>query len=334
MAGGKTQDRKEREEKDKQKESEKEKENQKQNEKEKDKEKEEKAKEKEKQKVKDRLGDKEREKATEKEKSKEKAKEKAKDIGSDKPSSNALPGYIFGCTNVTKQECYDRGLFGSTSTHCREVERIDKGTRLFLFNFDDRVMHGVYVARGKGGCALVRDAWEGRFPWQVRFEVEEEFPALKESEFKSAIRDNVYKHHKYSFTLTDQQVSNLIALFRRNSIPQQLGVGDGEKVSKEETAGVEGEECGQAGEGKDEGKVNREVEGVTGGMEEEHVEAEVGGKEGGARGKEEETRIGESRSEKVVESLSWCSPLRFDTLMCVVPFSPFDFLQFLFPSYK
>ncbi|CAI5498555.1 unnamed protein product [Closterium sp. Naga37s-1] len=177
------------------------------------------------------------------------------------------------------------------------VEAAEYG-RVVHVDMTDRVMHGVYVARGKGGCALVKDAWQGRFPWQVgacegrgcvcemgkiggqrvvRFEVEEEFPALKEAEFKAAIRDNVYKHHKYSFTLTDQQVSTLIALFRRNSKQQQVSVFNrivfpGENVKK----------ATKMEEGK--------VEAVTSPRRKSGKKEGGSVKEGGAAGKAEESK--------------------------------------------
>ncbi|CAI5535219.1 unnamed protein product [Closterium sp. Naga37s-1] len=153
----------------------------------------------------------------------------------------------------------------------------------------------------------------------VRFEVEEEFPALKEAEFKSAIRDNVYKNRRYSFTLTDQQVSTLIALFRRNSKPQQVSVFNrivfpGEnvkKVAKMEEGKVETVVSPQSKSGKKKGGLVKEGEGA--GKAEESkglagvkrvVDArDVGEGEGGGEGRElaKEGDIEGRREEEVEE---------------------------------
>ena len=82
------------------------------------------------------------------------------------PAGPALGGFIFGCDSHTHQECLKRNLFG-TKGHGGEVQRLQEGSKLFLFHFQKRVLYGVFEAKEAGGRNLVPEAFNGKFPFQV-----------------------------------------------------------------------------------------------------------------------------------------------------------------------
>ena len=76
--------------------------------------------------------------------------------------------HIFCCTNETYDECIDRGLFGGP-TKFAEHEEIFPGLPLFLYNTEERQLSGPYMAETSVGLNLMKRAWEGRFPYQVKW---------------------------------------------------------------------------------------------------------------------------------------------------------------------
>ena len=63
----------------------------------------------------------------------------------------AAAGVIFGCTNSTYEECFRLSMVGLPRKYLPLVESIVAGhTLIFLFNFSDRQLHGVYIATSAG----------------------------------------------------------------------------------------------------------------------------------------------------------------------------------------
>ncbi|CAM6023605.1 unnamed protein product [Sphagnum balticum] len=125
-----------------------------------------------------------------------------------------LPGMIFGCTTETYQECMARQLFGLPERNKNQVLRVVPGSKLFLFNYRVKEMSGIFEATCHGGMNIVRDAFNGWFPAQVKIQCISVCPNLPASVFKGAILDNYFDNSKFKYDLTAIQVGRLTELFK------------------------------------------------------------------------------------------------------------------------
>jgi len=128
-----------------------------------------------------------------------------------------LAGLIFMCNSKTKQDCFRYRVFGLPKSNKELVEKVTNGMRLFLYDFDLRLMYGIYKAAGSGGYDLEPEAFKSTkkpFPAQVRFRIQKECLPLSEEKFKVAIKDNYYGKKKFKFELNAEQVKNLVQLFK------------------------------------------------------------------------------------------------------------------------
>ncbi|XP_034220523.1 uncharacterized protein LOC117631468 isoform X2 [Prunus dulcis] len=131
---------------------------------------------------------------------------------------NHLGGVIFGCNKLTREECLLKQLFGLPAAHFLHVKNISPGLPLFLFNYSDRKLHGIYEAASHGEMNINPYGWttdgseKTQFPAQVQIRVRLQCQPLLESQFKPIIVDNYYNQHNFWFELDHAQTSKLVSL--------------------------------------------------------------------------------------------------------------------------
>lgn len=86
---------------------------------------------------------------------------------------------VFACTNKSEKECLSRKLFGTNSVYGEKIFSLTKGDFLFLLNIDTDVLYGPFIAKSEGRKNIEPDAWEGRYPYQVKISENGEIKTLK-----------------------------------------------------------------------------------------------------------------------------------------------------------
>ncbi|GAV62446.1 Kelch_1 domain-containing protein/Dev_Cell_Death domain-containing protein [Cephalotus follicularis] len=137
---------------------------------------------------------------------------------------NDLGGVIFGCKHNTIKECFDKQLFGLPATHFSYVRNITPGLPLFLFNYSDRKLHGIFKAAGHGQLNIDPCGWtEGGSDYtpyaaQVKIQLHLQCQPLLEDKFSTLISDNYYEPRLFYFELDKVQTRKLMSSFQSSPI--------------------------------------------------------------------------------------------------------------------
>ncbi|KAH6802252.1 hypothetical protein C2S51_033698 [Perilla frutescens var. frutescens] len=137
-----------------------------------------------------------------------------------------LGAVIFGCKHHTIAECLNKELFGLPAPHYAYVKNVTAGLTLYLFNYSDRTLHGIYEAVSCGKMNVNPLAWitsEGTeltpFPAQVRIREQRKCIPLLEAQFKPIIAKNYYLENHFWFELDKEQNRKLMKLFVSSPSP-------------------------------------------------------------------------------------------------------------------
>ncbi|QHO24881.1 Kelch-like protein [Arachis hypogaea] len=131
---------------------------------------------------------------------------------------NQLGGVIFGCKNSTLKECLSKQLFGLPALHYFYVKNIEPGLPLFLFNYSDRKIHGIFEAASKGQMYIDHHAWSvdcseiTQYPAQVKVRVRLQCQPLSEDRFGQIIKENYFSRNHFWFELDHIQANKLNSL--------------------------------------------------------------------------------------------------------------------------
>ncbi|XP_021735657.1 uncharacterized protein LOC110702258 [Chenopodium quinoa] len=125
-------------------------------------------------------------------------------------------------SNSTRKECFEREIFGLPSEYADFVMKVKNGMLLFLFDFQDRLLYGVFEATSDGAMNIVPDAYKStsnrKFPAQVRFSTFWHCDPLPENIFGDAIKENYFKQFKFNLGLSRDQVGRLLFLFEKRML--------------------------------------------------------------------------------------------------------------------
>ncbi|CAI8617430.1 unnamed protein product [Vicia faba] len=169
-------------------------------------------------------------------------------------------GAIFMSNSGTKRECLRSGVFGLPASYIPFVEKIKSGTTLFLFEYEKKLLHGVFMATCDGGINIVPNAFAStgmKYPAQVKFVPVWKCKPLPEKIFCHAIIENYFANNKFSFGLSENQVEKLLHLFNMNKLEPEV---PRRHMSKAEDMRSERHSVGKVGKSVSRGMLDESVQ--------------------------------------------------------------------------
>ena len=101
--------------------------------------------------------------------------------GKEERAARVPSGYVFICSHRTERECFERKLFAMPMSEWSWASQVKKGDILFLLNYQNNLLHGVFEAITDGTLNIEPYAFDGRFPAQVRVGRKMRCPPLDEA---------------------------------------------------------------------------------------------------------------------------------------------------------
>lgn len=124
-----------------------------------------------------------------------------------------MKAYIFRCNSKTKDELFERMLFGEERDYLQLVKSITPEVLLFLYNTSTYEFSGPYKPASAGGEYLVKGAWGDRFPAQIKFELTPETKTIPFSKIEKIITR--YKKGIFPYMeLNEEQVNQIFKVLK------------------------------------------------------------------------------------------------------------------------
>jgi len=142
-------------------------------------------------------------------------------------TSDSTKGFIFACTNLSQDECFRKMLFGNNKVHGAVAIRVKKGDFLFLDNLDTDLLFGIFRAITDCNFNLDKEAWKGKYPYQVKVEPVGEITPLANAEkllkrlkgdWHSPLSDESTAKLFELYRFTDIQDKRLVEYFSNNNL--------------------------------------------------------------------------------------------------------------------
>jgi len=120
-----------------------------------------------------------------------------------------VKGYIFRCNDKTKEEVLTRQLFGEERYYLEIVKQIKKEDYLFLYNTSTYEFSGPFKPASEGGEFILLDAWNNKFPSQIKVNILEPTITIPFSKIEKIIKK--YRNGIYPAMELDQdQVTKIL----------------------------------------------------------------------------------------------------------------------------
>lgn len=137
---------------------------------------------------------------------------------------DSLGGAIFGATADTLNECKTGLVFGLPAANWNWVQYVDVGMPIFLFNYSDKMMHGIFRAVSPGTQNINPKGWTRisgtsytRYPAQVRVELFEQCKPIVDRDFKQAIAGAFFTEKQFNYQLTRTEARRLCEMFSKSA---------------------------------------------------------------------------------------------------------------------